>query len=110
MGGIIMKIHCRYIVKHKDIDILEKKGIIYKCVLGNTLLRTSDLKEKWACNGCLIPRIMNNRPCKYLKPYKNFLIRGSSQTWFSCELLDLIMDLPDFCKLKCKLYESNNIF
>jgi hypothetical protein len=104
-----MKKGCPYLARYKEIDIPGEKVVIYKCVLGNTFLKSSDLKKNWACRGCIIPWIINNRPCKHLQPGKNFLIRGSSQTWFSCTLLDVVMDYPDFCMLKCKLYQLNNI-
>jgi hypothetical protein len=99
---------CKFLIKYKEIEILGKKrSVIYKCELGNTLLKSDDLKEKWACNGCLIPWFLSKHHCKYIKPHKSFLIRGSSQTWFSCDLLDVVMDLPDFCHFNCILYEQD---
>lgn len=99
---------CRYRIKYKGFNCLQSSGIIYKCTLANTLLISKDLNDKWACGGCSVPKIMVNRPCKYLKPHKNFLIRGSSHTWYSCELFNIIMDLPtEFCHTYCKMFEPN---
>ncbi|HHV19720.1 MAG TPA: hypothetical protein GXZ27_12940 [Thermoanaerobacterales bacterium] len=104
-----MKKNCRYQVKYTDFKSLNSSGGIYKCVLANVLLTLTDLKQKWACEGCAIPQIIDNKPCKYIKPHKFFPIRGSSHTWFSCELLNIIMDLPaDFCHTNCAIYEQFN--
>lgn len=99
---------CRYLIKYKDYKYTS--GSIYKCVLANALLICNDLEQKWACGGCIIPQIMSNRPCKHIKPHKNFLIRGSSHTWFSCELYNIIMDLPaELCHTHCEGYEPINL-
>ncbi|AYO30569.1 MAG: hypothetical protein PWR06_833 [Thermoanaerobacteraceae bacterium] len=103
-----MKIQCPFLIKYKAIQYINITGIIYKCNLGNALLKSADLRKKWACGGCPVPWIINNKPCSYLKPHKTFLIRGSSKTWLSCELLNIVMDSSgDFCHLNCKIYEQN---
>jgi hypothetical protein len=101
--------NCRYLIKYKDYNSLDFSGSIYKCALANVLLTLTDLKQKWACGGCIVPQNMNNKPCKYLIPHKYFPIRGSSHTWFSCEQLNIIMDLPaEFCHFNCAIYEQLN--
>lgn len=104
-----MNNNCRYLIKFKGYKSLGCSGSIYKCVLANALLTTRDLKHNWACKGCIIPQTMDNKPCKYIVPHKHFPIRGSSYTWFSCELLNIVMDLPaEFCYSNCILFEQNN--
>ena len=103
-----MKKSCRYLIKYKDYKSLDSSGSIYKCVLANVLLTLTDLKQKWACGGCMVPQIMDNNPCKYIIPHKYFPIRGYSHTWFCCELLNIIMDLPaEFCQSNCVIYEQS---
>jgi len=98
---------CRYLIKFKSYKYIDCVGNIYKCVLANALLTIKDTKENWACKGCLVPQIMENKPCKYLEPHKLFTIRGSSYTWFSCKLLNIVMDLPtEFCHSKCALFDQ----
>lgn len=105
-----MKKICPFLIEFKDIHYFDVSKVIFKCTLGNVLLKTSDLKEKWACGGCPIPSIMNNRLCNYLKPHKTFFLRGSSKTWFSCELLNIIMEnTEEFCHLNCKINDQNAI-
>lgn len=105
-----MNNNCRYLIKFKSYKYLDSLGNIYKCVLANALLSTKDLKQNWACKGCIVPQIMNSKPCKHLVPHKIFPIRGSSYTWFSCELLNIVMDLPvEFCHLHCVLFKQNNL-
>lgn len=102
-----MNKRCPYIVKYKRNDAL---GIIYKCTLADLLLRSKHLREHWACKGCSIPYIMDNEPCKYLKPNKSFIIRGSSITWFYCDLFGISLNDPmDFCKFHCNAYERLDI-
>jgi len=99
---------CWYLVKFKSYKALDSVANIYKCVLADALLTINDLKQNWACNGCIVPQIMNDKPCKYLVPHKLFSIRGSSYTWFSCKLLNIVMKLPaDFCHSNCVLFEQN---
>jgi len=103
-----MKIQCPFLIKYKDVQYINTSGIIYKCILGNALLKSDDLKQKWACKGCAVPGIVKNMTCPHLKPHKIFLIRGSSKTWLSCELLNVVMDCSgDFCHLNCKVNEQN---
>ncbi len=103
-----MNISCRYLIKFKSYRSLGSVANIYKCVLANALLTIKDLRQDWACKGCVIPQIMDNKPCKYLVPHKHFTIRGSSHTWFSCKLLNIVMDLPaEFCHSNCALFEQN---
>ncbi|HHW02742.1 MAG TPA: hypothetical protein GXX35_08030 [Thermoanaerobacterales bacterium] len=103
-----MKTQCPFLIKYKVIHYINMTGTIYKCILGNALLQSADLKKKWACGGCPIPLVINNKPCSYLKPHKIFLIRGSSKTWLSCELLNIVMDSSgEFCHLNCKINEQN---
>lgn len=104
-----MKKNCDFLVKHKQFETLVSCGIIYRCELSGALLMEKDLKEKWACDGCIIPDIAKNSPCKHLKPRKTFLIRGSSLTYFECQLLNIIMDTPDFCFINCIMYKQKNI-
>ena len=95
---------CPFLVKHKRNNAF---GVIHKCMLADTLLRSKDLREKWACGGCSVPKTLGNKPCKYLKPCKNFLIRGSSITWFICDLFNIALNEPtEFCTLHCKAYEK----
>ncbi|HHY70457.1 MAG TPA: hypothetical protein GX519_02105 [Thermoanaerobacterales bacterium] len=102
-----MKKNCRYLIKHNDYKSLDSSGSIYKCVLSNALLTSTDLKQKWACSGCIVPQVMETKPCKYIMPHKYFSIRGSSHTWFSCTLLNIIMDSPaEFCYSNCVIYEQ----
>lgn len=101
-----MIIKCPFLIKYKDFEYIYTSGTIFKCTVGNVLLKSGDLKERWACKGCQIPRIVKKISCSYLKPHKIFLIRGSSKTWLSCELLNMEMDSSgNFCQLNCKLYE-----
>ncbi|NLZ54335.1 MAG: hypothetical protein GX892_14540 [Thermoanaerobacteraceae bacterium] len=101
---------CRYLIEFKSYKSLDSFAIIYKCVLANALLTAQDLKQNWACGGCIVPQIMDNKPCKYIAPHKLFPIRGSSHTWFSCELLNIVMDLPEeFCHSNCILFEQNHM-
>ncbi|WP_170240236.1 hypothetical protein [Thermosediminibacter litoriperuensis] len=52
-----------------------------------------------------MPWILAGRPCRYLKPRKDFILRGSSQTWFTCELLDISLERPhEFCDAHCQHY------
>jgi len=104
-----LKEKCRYLAKHKDYNAIGTTGTIYKCMLANTLLTSKDIKENWACQNCSVPKVMAYKPCKHLKPHKNFIIRGSSHTWFSCELFNIIMDVPaEFCHTHCKAYENKD--
>lgn len=109
MGGIVkLNKYCRYLTKHKDYKSLDSSGSIYKCILANALLTPKDIEQSWACGRCIIPCIMNDKPCKYIKPHKYFPIRGSSYTWFSCELLSITMDSPaEFCNTNCKIKIKN---
>ena len=103
----MLKEHCRYLVKYKDYNAIDTTGTIYKCKLADTLLTSKDIMERWACKNCSVPIVIKNKPCKYLKPHKSFLIRGSSQTWYSCELFNIIMDVPaEFCHIHCTAYEK----
>jgi len=100
---------CRYLIKFKSYKSLDSIGTIYKCTLANALLTKNDIRQNWACKGCVVPQIMENKPCKHLVPHKHFAIRGSSHTWFSCELLNIVMDLPaEFCYSNCALFENND--
>ncbi|WP_187286561.1 hypothetical protein [Thermosediminibacter oceani] len=52
-----------------------------------------------------MPWILAGEHCKYLKPRKDFILRGSSQTWFTCELLDICLERPyEFCDAHCQHY------
>lgn len=98
---------CIYLKKYKEINFLDSKGALYQCLLSETLLRKQDLQESWACKGCLVPLVMNNKPCKYLKPKKIFIIRGSSSTQFICTLFSLTMrNSVDFCKRNCETFKQ----
>lgn len=100
-----MKTICPFLVKYKDFNYLYNSGSIFKCTLANALLKPADLKEKWACKGCRVPLIIKKISCHHLKPHKIFVIRGSSKTWLSCDLLNIVMDSSgDFCQLNCKIY------
>jgi hypothetical protein len=108
--AISMYKSCRYLKVFKSYKLLDSVGFIYRCVLADALLTVNDIKKNWACKGCIVPSIMANKPCKYLVPHKIFSIRGSSQTWFSCKLLNLVMDLPaEFCHSNCALFEQNKL-
>jgi hypothetical protein len=97
---------CPFLIKYKDFQSINSSGMIYKCTLANTLLKSGDLDEKWACGGCQVPAVMADRPCRHLKPHKTFLIRGSSQTWFNCDMLNIVMEMPkEFCHLQCNIYD-----
>lgn len=96
---------CRYLKKHKEINFFDSKITLYKCSLSNTLLREKDLLQSWACKNCIVPYVMNDNPCVYLKPKKFFLIRGYSCTEFVCTLFNLTMKNSDFCKINCELFK-----
>lgn len=101
-----MKDKCPFLTVHKNFPCLDSSGTIYRCILADVLLKSGDINKKWACGGCSIPKIMNN-PCRHLKPHKDFQIRGSSNTWFTCELFNVVMISPEeFCQLYCKIYET----
>lgn len=103
-----MKNNCPYLIIYKKYKSLDSYGIIYKCTLANALFLFKDLKEKWACGGCIVPQIISNKPCTYLKAHKDFIIRGSSHTWFSCELFNIIMESPmELCNPNCEGYKNN---
>jgi len=101
---------CRYLIKYKSYKSLDSSGNIYKCILADALLTSKDIKQNWACKGCIVPVMMDNKPCKYLIPHKLFPIRGKSHTWFSCKLQNIVMDLPtEFCHSNCALFEQNKM-
>jgi len=94
---------CPFLMRYKMNSPL---GVIYKCRLADCLLRSKHLKEQWACKGCSIPETLVEGPCKYLIPCKDFIIRGSSVTWYVCDLFNIVIQDPtDFCKHHCKAYE-----
>lgn len=106
-GGIeIMYKKCPYLIIAREIDLMNTKTKIFKCILGNTLLKEEYIYQKWACKGCTVPTVMKNRPCKYLEPQKSFSIKGKSYTCYKCRLLNIIMENNnDFCHINCKSYE-----
>ena len=104
-----MKFECPYLISFKEYDNFDAPVRIYKCLLSNALLKSKDIESKWACGGCTIPIVLKDKPCRYLTPHKVFFLRGTGYTWYTCELLNLVMDMTvDFCKLNCKLYSSIN--
>lgn len=102
-----MKKKCTYLKKYKEIIFVDSKITFYQCSLSEALLREKDLLQSWACKGCIIPEVMENNPCIYLKPKKVFTIRGSSCTKFICTLFNLTMkNSTDFCKINCKVFSN----
>lgn len=98
--------HCPFLKEYKVLRLIENENrIIFRCELGKVLLKPKDLKEKWACGGCSVPCVLESSPCLYLKPGKDFLFRGSSHTFFICELLEIKLESPgEFCKFYCRHY------
>ncbi|TYP59856.1 hypothetical protein LZ11_00012 [Thermosediminibacter litoriperuensis] len=100
-----MAVHCPFLNEYKVFHLINANSVIYRCELGKVLLKQKDLNKKWACGGCIVPWILAGRPCRYLKPRKDFILRGSSQTWFTCELLDISLERPhEFCDAHCQHY------
>lgn len=101
-----MTMQCPFLKEYKVFKLIDNENAaIFKCELGKVLLKQKDLKKKWACGGCTVPLVLENRPCKYLKPRKDFLLRGSSHTWFICELLEINLERPyEFCETYCQHY------
>nr|PZN02872.1 MAG: hypothetical protein DIU66_08650 [Bacillota bacterium] len=101
---------CPFLREYKVLRLIEDESrVIFKCDLGKALLKPRDLNEKWACGGCSVPYVLGNSPCRYIKPGKDFLFRGSSYTFFVCELLDIKLESPEeFCKFYCRHYIPKN--
>lgn len=105
MEGIVLTYDCKFLKLHKKIPLIENELKIYKCLLGNALLKEKDLDEKWACKGCKV-KDFNDKICINLIPQKEFIKRGVSETFFICTLMNVIFKEPEeFCLLNCKYRE-----
>ncbi|MGB9812305.1 MAG: hypothetical protein ACPLRZ_05005 [Thermovenabulum sp.] len=101
-----MSYKCKFLQLHKTILLIDTECRIYKCLLGNALLREKDLHEKWACKRCKV-KDLYDKVCVNLIPQKEFIKRGISETWFFCNLMNIRFKEPEeFCLRYCK-YRKN---
>ena len=56
-----MKRNCDFLIKHKRFETLVSCGIIYRCDYQGSF-NGKGPKEKWACDGCIIPDIVKIVP------------------------------------------------